>query len=70
MNVLRAYSVEKIQENNTAEIMQTVLEDARSSYAEEIVVELSSESADEVEANVARIVGWVQAWVTNQADEE
>lgn len=50
--------------------MQTVLEDARSSYAEEIVVELTSESADEVEANVARIVGWVQAWVTNQTNEE
>ena len=62
--------MEKIQENNTAEIMQTVLEDARSSYAEEIVVELTSESADEVEANVARIAGWVQAWVANQADEE
>lgn len=58
----RAYKLEKIQENNTAEIMEVVLEDARESYAEEIVVELRSESPDDVEENVARIVAWVEAW--------
>jgi len=59
------YSLAKIQENNTAEIMDVIIQDARESYAEEIVVELRSESADEVEENVARIVGWVEAWKTN-----
>ncbi|KIY69962.1 P-loop containing nucleoside triphosphate hydrolase protein [Cylindrobasidium torrendii FP15055 ss-10] len=58
----RAYSLKKIQENNEAEIMQVVLEEARSSYAPEIVVELNSGSMEELEANVARIVEWIEAW--------
>lgn len=61
----RGYSEAKIEENNTAEIMQVVLEDARESYAEEIVVELTSESPADVENNVARIVEWVKAWMAN-----
>lgn len=50
--------------------MEVVLEDARASYAEEVVVELKSESPEEVEENVARIVAWVQAWKENDAEEE
>jgi adenylate kinase len=42
--------------------MNVVLEDARESYAPEIVVELTSESPDDVEENVARIVSWVEQW--------
>lgn len=42
--------------------MQTVLEEARSSYAEEIVVELNSETPEEMESNVERIVQWVENW--------
>jgi adenylate kinase len=42
--------------------MQTVLEDARSSYPEEIVIELRSESLEDLESNVARIVDWIDAW--------
>lgn len=62
------YPLNKIQENNTAEIMDVIIQDARDSYAEEIVVELRSESPDEVEENVARIVGWVEAWKANNAE--
>lgn len=65
----RAYTLAKIQENNTAEIMEVVLEDARASYAEEIVVELKSESPEEVEGNVARIVAWVEAWRRDHAED-
>lgn len=42
--------------------METVLEEARSSYEEEIVVELQSESPEQVEENVGRIGQWVQQW--------
>lgn len=42
--------------------MQTVLDDARESYAEEIVVELRSESTEDLEGNVERIVSWIQNW--------
>ncbi|KAG6846006.1 hypothetical protein H0H87_011054 [Tephrocybe sp. NHM501043] len=58
----RGYPLKKIQENNEAEIMQVVLEEARSSYPEEIVVELSSEGTEDLETNIARIVEWIEIW--------
>ncbi|KAF7310735.1 Adenylate kinase isoenzyme 6-like protein [Mycena chlorophos] len=58
----RSYPLKKIQENNEAEIMQVVLEEARSSYPQEIVVELKSESMEDLQANVARIVQWIENW--------
>ncbi|KAF9015303.1 P-loop containing nucleoside triphosphate hydrolase protein [Cyathus striatus] len=65
----RGYPLKKIQENNEAEIMQVVAEEARASYPTEIVVELQSESTDDLEANVARIVGWISAWMKDNAVE-
>lgn len=65
-HLYRSYPLKKIQENNEAEIMQVVLEEARSSYPEEIVVELKSESTEDLEANVARIVDWIKAWRKGQ----
>ncbi|KAF8973888.1 P-loop containing nucleoside triphosphate hydrolase protein [Flammula alnicola] len=62
----RGYPLKKVQENNEAEIMQVVLEEARSSYAPEIVVELESESLEQLESNVARIVEWITIWLKNQ----
>ncbi|RPD81877.1 P-loop containing nucleoside triphosphate hydrolase protein [Lentinus tigrinus ALCF2SS1-7] len=58
----RAYPLKKIQENNEAEIMEVVLDEARSSYPQEIVVELQSEGTEDLESNVARIVQWIEAW--------
>jgi len=58
----RGYPLKKIQENNEAEIMEVVLDEARSSYAPEIVVELKSEGTDDLESNVSRIVQWIEAW--------
>lgn len=59
---IRGYHLKKIQENNEAEIMEVVLDEVRSSYAPEIVVELKSESTEDLESNVARIVQWIEAW--------
>ncbi|KAJ6627129.1 P-loop containing nucleoside triphosphate hydrolase protein [Mycena sp. CBHHK59/15] len=58
----RNYPLKKIEENNEAEIMQVVLEEARASYPPEIVVELRSESMQDLEANVARVVEWISVW--------
>lgn len=58
----RNYPLKKIQENNEAEIMQVVIEEARASYAPEIVVELRSEGTEDLESNVGRIVQWIEAW--------
>lgn len=66
----RGYALKKIQENNEAEIMQVVLEEARSSYPAEIVVELQSESMEDLEANVARIVEWINAWRKDRGLDE
>ncbi|KIM28428.1 hypothetical protein M408DRAFT_329489 [Serendipita vermifera MAFF 305830] len=58
----RDYPLKKIQENNEAEILQTVLDEARDSYSEEIVVELRSETVEDMESNVSRIVQWIENW--------
>lgn len=42
--------------------MEVVLDEARSSYPSEIVVELRSEGMEDLEANIARIVEWIRAW--------
>ena len=59
--------MKKIQENNEAEIMQVVLEEARSSYVPDIIVELSSENSEDLDSNVARILEWIaQSWIKSQ----
>ena len=58
----RNYPLKKIQENNEAEIMEVVLDEARSSYPQEIVVELQSERTEDLDSNVQRIVQWIEAW--------
>ena len=50
--------------------MQTVLEEAHSSYAEELVVELRSETPDELDGNVERMVLWVRNWRKEQGLSE
>lgn len=58
----RGYNLNKIQENNEAEIMQVVLDEARDSYSQEIVVELQSDTVEEIETNVERILQWIEHW--------
>jgi adenylate kinase len=52
----------KLQENLDSEIMQVILEEARESYNEQIVIELRSDNADEIDTNVERISQWVKNW--------
>ena len=66
---LRGYPLKKIQENNEAEIMNVVLEEAREGYAEEIVIALESETTDDLESNVSRIVQWIEAWQKNHRSD-
>ncbi len=67
---LRNYPLKKIQENNESEIMQTVLDEAKGSYAEEILVELHSDTTEELEANVDRVVQWIKAWRRDRGFED
>lgn len=51
-----------MQENIDSEIMEVLLQEARDSYDEEIVVELRSDSTEELESNVERVRGWLTQW--------
>ncbi|XP_065165112.1 adenylate kinase isoenzyme 6-like [Atheta coriaria] len=64
----RGYSGKKLEDNIQCEIFQTILEEARSSYAEEIVHELQSTNAAELESNVQRIYMWVQSWLQTNTE--
>lgn len=61
-DVGRNYPEAKMQENIDAEIMQVLLTEAHEAYEPEIVVELASNTPDDMEANVDRIVAWVTQW--------
>jgi len=58
----RAYPEKKLSENIEAEIMQVVLDEAREAYREEIVIELPSNTVEDVESNVTRTISWIQQW--------
>ncbi|KAL9122278.1 MAG: hypothetical protein Q9187_001174 [Circinaria calcarea] len=58
----RGYVEAKLQENLDSEIMEVLLSEARESYDAEIVVELQSGEADDIEENVERIESWIGNW--------
>lgn len=58
----RKYPEAKLQENLDSEIMEVLLQEARDSYDEQIVVELTSNTTDEMESNVDRIESWIKQW--------
>ncbi|OBT83830.1 hypothetical protein VE02_05508 [Pseudogymnoascus sp. 03VT05] len=64
---LRNYPELKLQENLDSEIMEVLLQEARDSYDEEIVVELTSNTSEEVDSNVARIEAWVAQWTKDNS---
>ncbi|KAF9240912.1 AAA domain-containing protein [Melanogaster broomeanus] len=61
----RGYSLKKIQENNQAEIMGVIAEEARESYQPQLIVELESESMEDLQGNVGRMVTWINEWIAN-----
>lgn len=65
----REYPEAKLQENLDCEIMEVLLEEARENYAEEVVVELRSDTTDEVEANIERIEAWIKQWKEDHANK-
>ncbi|KIJ68298.1 hypothetical protein HYDPIDRAFT_146219 [Hydnomerulius pinastri MD-312] len=66
----RGYPLKKIQENNEAEIMGIVSDEARESYQPEIVVELDSGAMEDLQENVARMVTWIDQWLANNTASE
>ena len=66
----RQYPEKKLQENMDSEIMEVLLEEARGAYDEEIVVELRSDAAEDVEGNVERIERWIENWKRDRDGKE
>lgn len=58
----RKYHDSKIEENIDAEVMEVILGDARESYDPEIVIELTSNTIEEMDSNIERIVQWKENW--------
>jgi adenylate kinase len=63
----RNYPEAKLQENLDAEIMEVIIEEAREAFDEQIVIELTSNTSEEMEANQDRIEQWIEHWKTNNA---
>ncbi|RFU35885.1 hypothetical protein B7463_g421, partial [Scytalidium lignicola] len=66
----RDYPEVKLQENLDSEIMEVLLQEARDSYDEEIVVELKSNTSEEMESNIERIETWLKEWKKNNTTED
>ncbi|GFO35782.1 adenylate kinase isoenzyme 6 homolog [Plakobranchus ocellatus] len=58
----RGYNEKKIESNISSEIFQVILDEARDSYADGIVHELPSNTADELESNLDQIIQWLETW--------
>ncbi|KAF9229452.1 P-loop containing nucleoside triphosphate hydrolase protein [Gyrodon lividus] len=65
----RGYSLKKIQENNEAEIMGVISEEARESYQPETVVELESNSTEDLQENIGRMVTWINQWIADNTSK-
>lgn len=50
--------------------MQVLLEEAREGFDEDIVVELQSDSVDDIDGNVERIQTWIENWKKNEAEDD
>lgn len=61
------YTGKKFEDNLNCEIFGTIHEEAVDSYKKEIVHELSSNSPEEMESNLERIVQWVEQWKQNKS---
>ena len=64
----RGYPVNKVQENVECEIMQVILDEARESYALDIVQELRSDKYEDLEQNVERVQQWLENWKKEHTD--
>ncbi|XP_073157538.1 adenylate kinase isoenzyme 6 homolog [Henckelia pumila] len=58
----RGYTGQKLSNNIECEIFQVLLEEAKESYPEGIVVALRSDSVDDIEKNLLTLTDWIRSW--------
>lgn len=59
-----------MQENLDVEIMEVLLQEARDSYDEEIIIELMSNGLDDMDCNIERIKSWLSQWKMDNTESE
>lgn len=58
----RGYTRSKLSNNIECEIFQVLLQEARESYPEDIVVALKSETIEDITRNVTSLTDWARSW--------
>lgn len=53
----------KLTNNIECEIFQVLLEEAKTSYPEDIVMALQSDCVDDISRNVTTMVEWTKNWI-------
>jgi adenylate kinase len=66
----RGYSQSKLEGNVQCEIMQVVATEAAECYDEDVVVILDSDTEEQLNSNVERIIAWIGEYMRNNADAE
>lgn len=60
----RGYNGKKLTDNVQCEIFQTIAEEAKQNYNHNIIFELTSNTPEQMEANVDAICMWMEQWKT------
>ncbi|XP_008222518.1 PREDICTED: adenylate kinase isoenzyme 6 homolog [Prunus mume] len=58
----RGYSESKLSNNIECEIFQTLLEEAKESYPQDIVLPLKSDSIQDISTNLSTLTEWIRRW--------
>lgn len=58
----RGYTGAKLTNNIECEIFQVLLEEAKESYPEDIVLALKSDTIEDITRNIATLTDWVRNW--------
>ncbi|XP_074278956.1 adenylate kinase isoenzyme 6 homolog [Silene latifolia] len=66
----RGYTGSKLSNNIECEIFQVLLEEAKESYPEDIVIAMKSNSVDDITSNVAELTAWISSWGSNPSQNE
>ncbi len=66
----RGYPEAKVQNNVQCEIMDVVLNEAAESYDEDIIVELHSDTPEQVAENCQRVLTWISHYMKDAAATE
>uniref|UniRef100_A0A1D1YUL4 Adenylate kinase isoenzyme 6 n=1 Tax=Anthurium amnicola TaxID=1678845 RepID=A0A1D1YUL4_9ARAE len=65
----RGYMGPKLANNIECEIFQVLLEEAKTSYSEDIVMAMRSDSVNDISRNVSVLTEWVNNWIPGRSSQ-